>query len=73
MMKIDPSKSCLKQILFDGAANVQKVGQIMQSYFPQTQVTQGTEHVVSLVVGKFVLLPSIREYSKFVRVVSNMC
>ena len=42
MLKFDPSKSCFKQILFDRAANVQKAGQIMQSYFPQAQVTHGT-------------------------------
>ncbi len=72
MMKFDPSKSCFKQILFDGATNVQKTGQIMQSYFPQAQITHGTEHVISLIVGKFVPLSHIRECSKFARVVSNM-
>ena len=72
MVKINPSKWCFKQILLDRASNVQKVGQIMQSHFPQAQVTHGTEHVVSLVVGKCILLPGIREYSTFAKVVSNM-
>jgi hypothetical protein len=39
MLKFVSSKSCFEQILFDGAANVQKAGQIMQPYFSQTQVT----------------------------------
>jgi hypothetical protein len=72
MLKFDPAKSCFKQILLDGASNVQKACQIKQPYFPQAQVTHGTEHVVSLVVGIFVLLPDIKEHSKFAKVVSNM-
>ena len=55
MMKIMlthyPTKSCFKQILFDGGATVQKMGLIMKSYFPQTWVIHRMKHVVSLIVA----------------------
>jgi len=64
--KIDriPTKSII-QIMFDGASNVQKAREIMRQHFPSAIVEHGAEHVVSLVVEKFVSLPCFREYSKF--------
>ena len=70
-MNLDPMKSCFKQILFDETSHVQKAGIIKQSCFPQTQVCHGMDHVVSLIMGRFVLLPGFQEYSKFAKMVIN--
>ena len=34
MVKIDPHKHLIKGIIFDGAGNVQKAGNMMESHFP---------------------------------------
>jgi hypothetical protein len=65
MIKIDPKK--LTQILFDGASNVQKAGQCMAQHYRRAEVNHGAEHVVALVVEKFVYLPSLKEHSKFAK------
>ena len=47
--------------MFDGASNIQKAGEIMRHYGPSAQVENGAEHLVSLIVKKFIMLPCFRE------------
>ena len=56
--KIDriPTKSII-QIMFHRASNIQQAGEIMRQHFSSAIVEHGAEHVVSLVVEKFVSLP----------------
>ena len=65
MIKIDPKKQFITQIVFDGASNVQKVGKIMAQHYPQAEVNHGVEHVVALVMENFVKMSPFKEYSKF--------
>jgi hypothetical protein len=48
MKIIDPDKQLIDCVFFDGASNVQKVGNIMQVHYPRVMVLHGAEHVVSL-------------------------
>jgi hypothetical protein len=48
MTKIDRDKQLIDCVLFDGASNVQKVGKIIQVYYPRVMVLHGVDHVVSL-------------------------
>lgn len=72
MMKLDPRKQFISQIVFDGASNVQKAGQIMAQHYPRAEVNHGVEHVVALVMGKFVQISPLKEYSKFSKLVSSV-
>jgi hypothetical protein len=71
MIKIDPMKQHFTQILFDVASNVQKAGQYMAQHYPTAEVNHGAEHVVALVLEKFVNLTPLKEYSKFAKMVSR--
>ncbi len=44
----DPSKVYSNSFFFDGAANVQKAGQILCAHFPQAMCFYGGKHVLSL-------------------------
>ena len=72
MIKIDPKKQFITQIVFDGASNVQKVGKIMAQHYLQAKVNHGVEHVVALVMEKFVKMSPFKEYSKFAKLVSHL-
>jgi hypothetical protein len=50
--EIDPERKHFDLIAFDGAANVQKAGMLINQYFPGCSVIVGLEHTVSLVCGK---------------------
>jgi Protein of unknown function (DUF 659) len=39
---------CTDLVIFDGASNVQKAGQLLQAKFPHISVLHGAEHVISL-------------------------
>ncbi len=43
---LDPSKVCTDYFFFDGAANVQKAGQILCAYFPQPMCFHGGGHIL---------------------------
>ena len=49
------AKRSIITIMFDGASNVQKAGEIMRQHCPSATVEHGAEHVVSLIVEKFAL------------------
>ncbi len=69
MIKLDPKKQFISQIVFDGARSIQKVGQIMAQHYPRVEVYHGVEHIVALVMEKFVKMTPLKEYSKFVKLV----
>jgi hypothetical protein len=66
------AKNCITMIVFDGASNVQKAGNIMKMHCPSATVEHGAEHVVSLIIDKIVCLPAFREHSKFCKAVSQV-
>lgn len=72
MVKIDPHKHLIKGIIFDGAGNVQKAGDMIESHFPCSIVTHGTEHVTNIQFEKWVRITPIKEYAYFCKVVSNL-
>jgi hypothetical protein len=65
------AKRSIITIMFDGASNVQKAGEIMRQHCPSATVEHGAEHVVSLVVEKFIMLPCFKEVTKFCKLVSR--
>jgi len=67
MIKIDSKKQYFTQILFDGASKVLKAGQCMEQHYSRAEVNHGAEHIVALVMEKFVNLPPLKEYSKFAK------
>jgi hypothetical protein len=52
---------------FDGAANVQKAGEILQAHFPRIVVSHGAEHVLSLFFQDAFKLPILAVMSKIVK------
>ena len=46
--KIDPHKSIIDAIMFDGASNVQLAGELFQICYPKITVMCGVEHTVYL-------------------------
>jgi hypothetical protein len=42
------SPKCTDLVIFDGASNVQKAGQLLEAKFPNISVMHGAEHVISL-------------------------
>lgn len=70
MREIDPNGMLIDMMLFDGASNVQKAGEILAKYFPRSSVGHCPLHVVSLVFEKTIDLPPFDMYSKFCKIVS---
>ncbi len=66
------AKRSIITIMFDGASNVQKAGEIMRQHCPSATVEHGAEHVVSLIVEKFIMLPCFKEVTKFCKLVSSL-
>ena len=61
---IDPNKTIIDLVAFDGAANVQKAGRILCEDYPKCTVIHGGEHVVSLVCGDICKLQVISHLIK---------
>ena len=61
---IDPNKTIIDLVAFDGAANVQKSGRILCEDYPKCTVIHGGEHVVSLVCGDICKLQVISHLIK---------
>ncbi len=72
MRKIDPEKNLFDLIAFDGAANVQKAGALMEQHFPRCTVIVGIKHTVSLLFGKLMAVRPMLEMCKFAKLVSNV-
>ena len=71
MIKIDPKKEFITQIVLDGASIVQKAGKIMTQHYLWAKVNHGVKHVV-VVVMKSVKMSPFKEYSKFAKLVSHL-
>ncbi len=71
MQKIDPEKTLFDLIAFDGAANVQKAGALMEQHFPRCTVIVGIEHAVLLLFGKLMAVRPMLEMCNFAKLVSN--
>ena len=71
MRKIDPEKNLFDLIAFDGAANVQKAGALMEQHFPRCTVIVGIEHTVSLLFGKLMAVRPMLVMCNFAKLVSN--
>jgi hypothetical protein len=52
MKKIDPFKDRINVVAFNGAANVQKVADLLKEHFPATTVMQGVEYIIAKIIGK---------------------
>ena len=50
---IDPHKSIIDVIMFDGASNVQLAGELLQIRYPKISVVRGVEHTFSLFFNDF--------------------
>lgn len=48
MKKLDPKRNIIDMVIFDGASNVQKAGNLIEKEYPMVTVVHGAEHVVSL-------------------------
>ena len=70
MREIDPERKHFDLIAFDGAANVQKAGSLINQYFPRCSVIVGLEHTVSLICGKVCTLTPVKEFCRFAKNVS---
>ena len=72
MQEIDPEKNLFDLIAFDGAANVQKAGALIEQHFPQCTVIVRIEHTVSLLFGKVMAVRPMQEMCQFAKLVSNV-
>ena len=70
LMKVDPHKDCFDFVTFDGAANVQKAGRIIEARFPKVEVIEGVEHLGSLFLSKCFNEPCLQLLKTFVQIVS---
>lgn len=70
MTKVDPDKKAFDFVLFDGAANVQKGGKVIQARFPKVIVAKGTEHVGSLFLAKVFKEPPLQLLKTWTSIVS---
>jgi hypothetical protein len=71
MKSIDPEQKKIDLILFDGAGNVQKAGNIMSQYFPRATVSHCPAHVISLIFDKVIKLQPYNDLSRFCKIVST--
>ena len=65
------AKLCIIIIIFNDSSNVQKTGEVMRQHCQSVLVEHGDEHVVSLIVETFIMMPCFREVSKFCKCVSR--
>ena len=56
----DPKATDTDVFYFDGAANVQKAGKILEARFPRTTCLYGGEHALALWFSKVAKIPVIR-------------
>lgn len=60
IQKLDPEKTLTDLIYFDGAANVQKAGQILTALYPRATCLHAIEHGVSLFFADISKIPQVR-------------
>jgi hypothetical protein len=67
LLELDPHKTCIDLIYFDGASNVQKAGRILGAQYPRVTCLHGAEHVVSLFFSDISKLSPIKTFIRFYR------
>ena len=72
MCQIDPENNSFGLIAFDGAANVQKPGALMEQHVPRCTVIMGIEHTVLLLFGKVMAVRPMQEMCQFSKFFSNV-
>ncbi len=73
MQKFDPDGNRYDMVVFDGASNVQKGGEVICAKFPMCTIVHGTEHVASLFMGEIFQEECLQIMKKFTRIVSSIC
>ena len=58
---IDPHKSIIDVIMFDGSSNVQLAGELLQICYPKITVMRGVEHTVSLFFNDVSKIPVVNQ------------
>ncbi len=66
----NPSKDCFDLVAFDGAADSQKVGKIIEAKFSRVEVMKGVEHLGSLFVSKCFNEPCPQLLKAFTKILS---
>jgi hypothetical protein len=64
---LDPNKTLVDLLYFDGASNVQKAGSILGAVYPRVTCLHGSEHVVSLFFGDICKISAIQVFIRFYR------
>jgi len=64
MRQVDPLKSNIDLIYFDGASNVQKAGRILANHYPRITSLHAAEHVVSLFFSDISKIPELNKLIK---------
>ena len=59
--KIDPHKSVIDFVVFDGASNVQLAGELLKIHYPNISVMCGVEHTVSLFFNDVSNIPIVNQ------------
>ncbi len=67
MKEIDPNKEFIDLVVFDGAANIQKVAQLLEEHYPRVTVQTCIEHTVALIVGHLYSAGPINVLCKFAK------
>ena len=62
---LDPQKSLVDLLYFDGASNVQKAGSIIGAIYPRVTCLHGAEHVVSLFFSDISKISSIQDFIRY--------
>ncbi len=71
MQKFDPNGDWYDMVVFDGASNVQKGGEVICAKFPKCTVLNGTEHVASLSMGE-IIQEDCLQITKFICIVTSI-
>lgn len=65
--ELDPHKTLVDLLYFDGASNVQKAGSIIGAIYPRVTCLHGAEHVVSLFFSDICKISSIQAFIRYYR------
>lgn len=72
MRDIDPDKSVIDLVTFDGAKNIQNAGQILSTIYPRITVTHGAEHSCTLFFTDIFKHPTLNRTIKFAKKLRNI-
>ena len=66
MERVDPHKSVIDLVFFDGGSNMQLAGRVIEAKFPWVTVIHGMEHVIALMFGDIGKIPIVKVSSCFI-------